>query len=372
MTYPAHAATKKRQYSKKYAAGDRALREQLVARCGGEIRKGAVFATHNGIDFRVRMIDQSQKFVLSVVCPFAGWFRITRASGWDRWLASFLPALPLPSRDTRFDHDHCVQTRDLEVTGQVVTNAGCRRTIRELLHAKGHAVTLEGDRVKLHGPRAELGPEPDVDAVLALVEQLATLGKVISDFSRGHELRPEPKHDRFKILSWASLIGLFVVGAASLLIAIQAYALLDADGFLLVALAGGLAAWPVVVFSLMQLVSGRTAPGRLLWPLALLALFTVPLASAGTAYLLNGLLDHEPSTARLEPIVDTRTRMKDKKRRHDVGIEAWWALGETRWFRVTEATYDDVLAAGDWSVTMTLRPGAFGQTWIETLAIIRD
>jgi len=365
-----HAARKHR-YRRRYGAADRSLLERLEALCKGEVIKGALHGTHGDTAFRLRLSAQSQRTIVSVVCPEAGRFRMTRATRWDHWLASFLPSWTLYSRDTRFLHDVCVQTRDVELTTHVLHDEACRRTLRQLLEGKGRHVLLDGDRVKLSLPRAELGKTPEPEAVLQLVEQLALIEQRVESYRRNHEVRMAPKHDTPKVLAWSSLLTLFVLGLATFLVGQSQYQLLHPTGFLLTTLGLGVCLWPFAAFALAHLVAARTAPGRLLTPLALLALFVMPLLTSGSAYALNGLLDEHVAEARHEPVVDTRSKQQDKKLRHFVGIDSWWRPGDTRWFRVDRATHDAVRAGGAWAASMTLRPGAFGQPWIQSLSFVR-
>jgi hypothetical protein len=372
MSFPVGATAYQQQKARKFKPGDKALMEALVARTGGTLIKGAFHGTHEGVEFRLRLADQSQRFILSVVCPPAGRFRITRAGRIDRWLASFLPAWPIPSRDPRFDLDMCVQTRDLEITTRVITQASHRRTIRSLLDGPGNAISLEGDRLKLYGPRAALGLEPGIDEVFELLVQIATLGTVVTDFVHGHEVHAEPKHDTPKILAWVSVVGLFLLGGAAFITATVQVPLLDAAGFIWMNLGIGFAAVPIVAFGLAHLVADRTTPGRLLIPVFLIALVAVPLATTGTACLLNGVLDQGGAEYRSTPITHTHTYKQKSKRRYKIGIDAWWRAGDVRWFKVGRETYDNVQGAGDWSMEMLIRPGAFGQPWIEQTNVVRD
>jgi hypothetical protein len=361
-----------RREMRKFKPGDAALMEALTARTGGKVIKGAFHGTLEGLDFRVRPIDQSKRFILSVVCPFAGRFRVTPAGRLDRWLAGILPSARLPSRDTRFDREVCVQTRDREVTGRVITDPNCRKAVRALLDGPGTAIALEGDRVKLYGPRQALGLEPDVDTVLGLIAQLGSIGRVITDFTRGHEVRATPAHDSAKIIAWSSVIGLFLLGGAAFITAHVKLPLLHPAGFLWTLLGIGLALVPFVAFGLAHLVSGRTAPGRLWLPLVLLALFAVPLATAGAAYLFNGLADHGDAILYTVPITHTHTYKQKNKRRYQVGIDAWWAEEEVRWFHVRGSVYGTVRAGGDFIMKLRVRPGRLGQPWIEDSVVERD
>lgn len=370
MTIPVGATGYQRQQARKFKPGDLALFEALAERTGGTVIKGAFHGTHEGVEFRVRPIDQSKRFILSVVCPFAGRFRITRSTAFDRWLAGFIPAWPLPSRDARFDRDFCVQTRDRELTSRVITDPDCRSTLRALLDGPGSSVTLEGERVKLYGPRTALGLAPDVDVVLGLIAQLGTLGRVITGFTRGHEVRASPAHDAAKIIGWTTVLVLLVLGCATFLSATKLVPLLHPDRFLWMNLGIGLAAVPFAALGLAHLVAGRTAPGKLLVPLVLIALFALPLTTTGTAYLANGLLDRGVATAHTAPITHTHTYKNKSNRRYQVGIDAWWTPDDIRWFRVGRETYDDVRAGGEWSMEFLIRPGWLAQPWIEEQRVI--
>ena len=362
---------RKRRYRRAFGTADRTLLERLEVLCSGEVIKGALHGTHGETAFRLRLNAQSQRTIVSVVCPEVGRFRMTRATRWDHWLASMLPSWRLYSRDTRFLQDVCVQTRDVELTTHVLHDQGTRHALRQLLEGKGHHVLLDGDRVKLSLPRAELGKTPEPEAVLQLVEQLALVERRVESYRRHHEVRMAPKHDAPKVIAWSSLLALFVVGLTAFVIGSNQYELLHPTGFLLAMLGLGVALWPLVVLALAHLVAARTAPGRLLTPLALLALFVMPLLTSGSAYLLNGVADGGVAEARHEPVIDTRSKKQDKKMRYFVGIDAWWTTSETRWFRVDVATHDAVRAGGDWAASITVRPGALGQPWIQSLSFVR-
>ncbi len=370
MSFPVGNTAARLSKAKRFKPGDRALFEALSALCGGSLLKNAFHGVIEGMDIRVRLADQSQRFVLSVVCTDVGRFRITRSTPWDRWLGSLLPSLPLPSRDPRFDKDMCVQTRDLEVTSQLITNADVRRTIRSLLSGPGSSLALEDGRIKLLGARAALGKEPELDQILGLLRQLSELGERLTLFAKSHEVRPEPAHDSAKVIAWCLTIGLFVLGAGALLTASKLVPLLAGDRFLWMNLGVGLVLWPFLLFGLMHLIARRTAPARLFVPLTLLALFSCPLATTGGAYLLNGLLDEGSQEVRRAPIVDTHTYKQKSERRYQVGIASWWEPNDMRWFRVSHDIYEAVNAGGDWSMELTLRPGAFDEIWIQESTVL--
>jgi hypothetical protein len=266
----------------------------------------------------------------------------------------------------------CVQTRDLEVTSRLVTDSGCRQTIRSLIGGPGATVLLDGERMKLQGPRSELGLEPDVEQVLGLLDQLASLVRVLADFTRGHEVHAAPKHDSAKVIAWTSVLALFLLGGVGLILATVHMPLLHPDRFLWMNLGLGLVGVPFAAFGLAHLVSRRTVPGRLLLPLVLLTLFALPLASTAAAYLANGLLDEGAPTFHAEPITHTHTYKQKSNRRYQVGFDAWWQPGEVRWLHTDRSTYEAVRAGGDWHMELAIRPGWLGQPWIEQSVIVQD
>ena len=184
-------------------------------------------------------------------------------------------------------------------------------------------------------------------------------------------MRATPAHDSAKIIAWCSLIGLFLLGGVCLITGTTRFPMLHPDSFIWRMLGIGLAAVPFVAFGLAHLVSGRTAPGRLWVPLVLLSLFTMPLATTGTCYLLNAALDAGDVALHASPIARTHTYKQKNKRRYQVGIDAWWSAGETRWFRVDGPTYQAVEAGGDWALDLRVRPGWLGEPWIEDLQVVR-
>ncbi len=356
---------------RRYGAADKALLDALAARCDGRLVKGALHATHAGVAFRVRPLDGSKRFVVSVVCEDAGRFRMSPATAFDRWAASVLPSWPLPSRDTSFDRAVCVQTRDREVTARVIHDAAARRTIRGLLEGTGRSLVLGDARLKLFVPRQALPKDVPQEEVLDLVARLATLAHHVDAAARGREVRRAPKHDTAKLAAWTVPAVLLVVGLGTLLASEKLYPLRDGSELVWLTLGGAVLALPFVFLGLAHLVSLRTAPGRLLLPVALCTLVSLPLAAVGGVRVANAVLDHGEGTFRSRPVTGTRIKKSDKSTRHLVGVDAWWIDDETRWFRVSRDLYREVRGGGDWLVEFVERPGALGAPWLQGVEVVR-
>jgi hypothetical protein len=355
-------------YKARYAKADTALIEELRERCDGEMRKGALFGKHGAADFRLRFQPQQQRYILSVVVPVAGRFRVTRRGALDRWMAAFVPALEFRSRDSRFDRDFNVQTRDPELTSGILTKQPNRATVRHLFERGVQSVHLDGDRIKATGMRKALGTAPAADDILELIERLASLAAAVTTFVAHHEVRPAPKNDPAVVASWSVLVLLGVLGFAMLIAGAIEYTLVQPAQILLACALLGLPAVAPVVFVLALVVQRRTSPYGLVRGLAGVALVVVPLFVSGSLLFSNGVLDETAADEHVVTVVGKSARKKDKKMRYHAGLASWWADDDVRWVRISKATYDELEPDASLMEVRT-HPGLLGYEWIEGYSV---
>jgi len=366
MTVP--IAVAQGAYKNRYSKADNALIEELRGRCDGELRKGALFAKLGTADFRLRFLPQQQTFVVSVVCPLAGRFRVTRKGALDRWMAGFVPALEFRSRDERFDRDFSVQTRDRELTSAVLTKQPNRVVVRQLLERGLQAVHLDGDRVKVIGTRKVLGAKPVAEDILVLVELLAQIADAVTAFAAHHELRPSPKNDPVVVASWITLAVAGVLGFVMLMAGAIEYTLAQPAGILPLCAMLGLPSIPLVVIALAFAVQRRTSPYGLVRGLSAVSMVVVPLFVSGALVFSNGVLDDTPADEHVVTVVGKSVRKDDSKLRYHAGLASWWVEDDVRWVRISKTTYDK-LEPNVSLMEVRTHPGKLGYEWIDGYSV---
>ena len=354
-------------YRARDGKGDSALVEELTQSCGGELEKGVLTARHRGAEFRLRFLPQ-QRFELSLPCPLAGRFRVTRKGCLDRRMQEFVPARKFHSHDSRFDHDFSVQTRDPELTSAILTRQPNRAAVRNLFERGALVVHLDGERVQVIGTRKSLGPQPTVNDILWLVEQVATIAASVRRFARRHERRPAAKVDAIVVAAWVLLALLGVLGLVLVVAGSSEFTLVRPGAFLPYVLAGFLPV-PALVFALAIANQGRTAPYGLLRGLAAAALVVTPLFLSGALLFSNGLMDGSPAQHHDVAVIEKRARKNDDgDPKYYACLEAWWAAGDVRWLLVSKKTYD-ALSAGESRGQVVTRAGLLGLEWIEDYTV---
>ena len=344
MTFPAGAtplivrAAQRARGSK----ADRALFDELRERCEGEEVKGGVAGRHGETGFRLSVLPKQQGYVVSVPCPLAGRSRVTRKGALDRWMEGFVPAVPFRSRETRFDREFNVQTRDMELTAAILTRPTNRAEVRRLFEHGVRDVHLDGERGQVTCPRKALGREPTAEQVLELVEPLARIADAVRAFAAHHEVRPSPKHDPVVVAAWSALGLSGVAGFAMLIGGSVEFPLARPARFLPLAALLGLPAVAPAVLLLALAVQRRTAPFGLVRGLSAVALLVVPLFVSGGLLLANGVLDRSAPVERIVTIVGKKVRRNDGGNTHHAGLASWWTEGDVRWVRVPRATYERI------------------------------
>jgi len=347
---------------------DTALVGQLQERCGGELKKGVLHASHGEARFRVRILPKGQGFLVSVVCHPAGRFHVTRKSGLDRWMEGFVPALQLKTRDTRFDRDFNVRTRDLRLTSDLLTRPPNLAALRALFDRGVQVVHLDGNRIKTTITRRALGAQPAAEDILALVEQLAVITGAIATIATGGSYRPAPKHDPALVISWTSLGVLGLLGFVMVLAGAIEYTPVLPSRFLVPCALFGLPTIAPVIFALALAVQHRTSPYALLRGLALLACFVVPLFVSGSLLLTNGMLDDSPAEEHVVPVLGKSARKNKNEMKYSAGLASWWTEGDTRWLQVSRQTYDRI-TPNESHMRVQAHAGRLGHEWIESYAL---
>jgi hypothetical protein len=356
-------------YRSRFSKADAALIEALQERCGGELRKGTFFAKHDATDFELTFLPKQQGYTVAVPCRRAGRFRVTRKGALDRWMESFVPALEFRSRDSRFDRDFNVLTRDLELSAAVLTKAPNRAVVRRLFERGAQSVHIEGERVKVTCPRKSLGPKPAAEDVLGLVESLEVISAAVAAFAAHHELRPCPKYDPVLVSSFTTLGALGLAGFVMLLAGSLEYTLVRPAPFLLPCAILGLPAAVLVAFALALAVQRRTSPYGLVRGLAALSMLVVPLFVSGGLLLSNGLLDGTPAEEHVVTVVGKSARKNKDELRYRAGLASWWTDGDVRWVQVSQATFDQLVPQVSRMLVVT-HPGQLGYEWLEGYSVV--
>ena len=343
---------------------DAELIEGLRERCGGEVRKGALFAKHGAADFRLRILPKQQGYLVSVVCRNVGHFRVTRKGTLDRRMEAFVPALEFRSRDPHFDREFNVQTRDLRLTSAILHQLPLRAAVRQLFARGVHVLHLDGDRVKATLSRKAFGGPASADAVLGLIEELTPIAEAATSFAARFGARSTPKHDPVVVASWTTLGVLGVCGFSMLIVGSIEFTLVQPARFLWPCAWIGLPAALAVVVALAFAVRRRTSPYGLVRGLTFLSLLVVPLFVSGAMLLSNGLLDRTAAEERVVSVVGKSTKKNKNELRYHAGLASWWTEGEVRWVRISKATYD-ALEPHASRMRVRTHPGRLGYEWIE-------
>lgn len=357
-------------YKTRFSKADKELIEQLLQRCEGELGKAGLEARHGDLEFKLNFLPKQQGFVLSVPCPLAGRFRVTRQGALDRWMKIFVPALQFRSRDSRFDSDFNVQTRDLELTSFVLTKQPNRAIVGRLLDRGVRAVHLSGDRVEVTGPRKGLPDKNATDDVLNMVAELSQLAACVTKFSAHHEVRPSPKTDLAVAGSWAALVFLGVSGFAMLIAGGTQFTPVLPSDFVWPCLLIGLPAIAPAATLLALAVQRRTSPYELVRLLSVVSALVVPLFISGSLVFANGVLDSSPAEERVVTVLDRKAKKNDGDMRYRACLQSWWAVDDVRWVRISKATYDAIQPNSTRMLVRT-RPGRLGHEWLDGYSIVR-
>lgn len=349
----------------RFNEANKALMAELGARCDGELRNGALFASYRGLEFRLRFHAQMPTFALSIVCPEAGRFKLTFKRGVDRWMETFVPARAFRSRDARFDQEFSVQTRDPEVTSATLTKPQNRAAVRALMQSCCTSVRLEDGRMKVFGNRQALGDKPNADLILQLLDQLASLARSVQNFAQHHELRPAPARDPVVVMCWLALGAVGFAGALALVVGVKNFPVVESLTFAgWCALASVLCVGPAA-FLLMLAVQRRSSPYGLVRGLVGASLLVVPALVSGGMVLANGLFDETPAQEHLASIVGKSARESDEGTiRYRAGLEPWWPGGDVRWVRISRETHDSIIPEVS-QMQIHTHPGWLGYAWIE-------
>ncbi len=351
-------------YRSRYSKPDADLIEELCHKHGGEMHKATLHAKHEGTEFHLTFLPKQQGYVVSIACTLAGRFKVTRKTGLDRWMKSFVPAIPFRSRDERFDREFNVQTRDMEVTSALLTRPTNRAAVHKLFERGVRIVHLDGDRIKCTSPRKALSKTHPTRALLEVVESMTTLAAATTKFATHHEVRPVSKHDPLVIASWVTL-GLLGIAGFFLLIAggVEFTPVRPATFLLPCAIFGLPPIFPVIAL-LAMIVQRRTSPYGLVRGLAALAMVVVPLFVSGGMLTANGLFDDSSATDHVVTVIDKSRREDKNKVKYHVGLESWWTEGDSRWLQVSKRTYDQ-LVPDITRMRVRTREGRLGYEWIE-------
>ncbi len=359
-----------RAVSKRGSKADAALLEELAERCDGKVQSGVLEARHEGVEFRLRVLPKQQGWVVEVPCRFAGRFRVTRLGTLDRWMAGFVPAWRFHSRDTRFDTDFQVQTRDLELTSALLTKRLGRTVVRRLFERGPHIVQLDGDHVAATLARKAVGDGSTAAVLLNLVEELAPLARAVTAFAKRHEVRAAPKVDPVVVAAWTALGVLGVSGLGMLIAGSTVFTLVRPETVLPLCALVGLPLVGPIVFALALAVQGRTSPYGLVRGLALVTLLVVPLFVSGALLLFNGVFDTAPAEQHLVTVVGKNVRKDKDDLKYYAGLASWWTEDDVRWVRVPRSTFER-LEPHQSRMHVTTHAGWLGYEWIEAYSVER-
>ncbi|MCP3916267.1 MAG: hypothetical protein GY711_11990 [bacterium] len=370
MTFPAGASVVAQGASKlRYSKVEAALMEQLQARCGGELRKGALHAKHGTAEFQLSFLPKHQGFIVSVTCELVGRFRVTRKGTLDRWMEGFVPALKFRSHDFRFDRDFNVQTRDLRLSSDILRDQTNLAAVRQLFEQGVQAVHLDGERIKTTVPRKALGPEPVAEDILALVEKLAPIAAAVTAIAKSQGARASRKKDPAVVVAWTMLGVLGVLGFVMIVGGANEYTLVLPSRFLLPCALFGLPAAVLVVVGLTLAVQRRTSPYGLVRGLAGLSLVVVPLFVSGGMLVANGILDDSPAEEHIVSVVGKNVRKSKDDLEYSAGLASWWTDDDVRWVPISKATYD-LLEPRVSRMQIRTHAGRLGYEWIETYTVV--
>ncbi|MFB3104064.1 MAG: hypothetical protein ACE1ZA_03965 [Pseudomonadales bacterium] len=350
-------------YRKKDKSHDEALIAELLERCGGEMRKNTLVATHGDYEFHLRFDARDGTFHLIIPCVHAGRFKLRRKNFLDRTLATVVPAWPLRSHDPRFDETYSIGTRDHRLTEDVICQRPVRDAVNKLMGYRVSGIHLEGDRVRATGSRKRIG-SIDTERVFTMVEKLGTIARAVSRWATTHERRPAPKRDRAVLVVSTILALLTVAGFVMMFIAIASFAVVDAPYFVGIALLTSLAAVLLMIVPVTLALSRRTSPYNLVFRFVVIKTLVLTLFVSSSLLLTNGFFDAGARTTQVDPICCKRLRQnsddrKKNKTRHYAGV----VKDDTvNWYRVYEAAYN-AIEEGRTQLSITTAPGLLGFEW---------
>jgi len=340
-----------------------------MARDGfGEVRRDVLTGTWGEDRVSVDLAGSAGRSILSISCERTGGFTIRPRGRLDRLLEGRLPAIDFSTGDEPFDGAFVVETRNVDLTADVLDDAETRAAIAALRERGAAEIVLARTRVAAAVDRLALGVEPDRQRMFDVVDRLRVVKRSVEAATARHDGRMAGRDVMPLLIS----IGFLITSAASFLAARLAhgrYPVLAPFWVATLSTAAALLPTEVAAASLAVLLRRRTSPGSLVAHLPLGAGITLAFATDASVVFANGWLDRKPREVR-EVVIQEATEedSPDGERYYAEVVDVVSGDGQRR-FRISREAHEKI-TPGETRLLVGLRQGALGLPWIEAVQLL--
>jgi hypothetical protein len=301
------------------------------------------------------------RLVVSIPCTTLRPFRLTRENKVDRFFRRLGVNVEMRTFDAAFDDRFYIHTNFTGFARELFRNREARTAATEI-HERGfRTIAADGRRIAATLSPYRRSKDASDERFAEIASLLAAIARV--DVRGGFREEDGPPNWRTKrVIAFASVGAIDLLGVASLAAGLSFYRPLDAGPLVLTSLAFSIPALAVFLWIVTGLLRGRSGSHHEWIIAAAIGIGAFPLAGAGLSLVLNGWLDHGAPTPHIARVIDKyETRTKNGSSYH-VLLESW-RRNDPEKISVSHATYERIEPIQT-TFTVTTKPGALGREWI--------